>query len=289
MTCPKCGNFIRQGDILCSKCNYPVAMMSGEVSQNIQREPMHEVKEIKVPYIEPKEEVKSPMMPVAPPPNVSKVQNKNTYSNYGEGKKAITSFKFIFPIVVGIIAVILVACGVFAFIKLFVLEKKEQMELGQVTSYQIEFNDFLYELSDDLTYQKEKNKKTLYISDSLFTWEMSIQVIDSTYSSARSRKASLKSYFRSLNYQASEVVEAKYGSSTYLILEAKKNNKNYLLAVTKAGDSSKCFGISISNQKNEIDYTYLEKVSDILSNAKYQKDNTATENKIDFDFENALK
>lgn len=288
MTCPKCGNFIRQGDILCSKCNYPVAMMSGETSSS-EREPIQEIQQIKVAHIEPKEEIQSPMMPVKTPPIISKGNNKNTYSNYGEGKKAITSFKFIFPIVVGVIAVMLVASGVFAFIKLFVSEKKEQIELGQITAYQIEFNDFLYELSDDLTYHKENNKKTLYISDSNFTWEMSVQVIDATYSSVRSRKASLKSYFRSLNYEVSEIVEAKYGSSTYLILEAKKNNKNYLLAVTKAGDSSKCFGISIFNDKNDIDYTYLEKVSDILSNAKYQKDKATNENKIDFDFENALK
>ena len=169
-----------------------------------------------------------------------------------------------------------------------ITDKKNQDLQEQVIAYQIEFNNFLYEIPGEYTYQKESNTNTLYINDSNFSWEMSIQVMNSTYSSVRSRKASLKSYFQSLGYQVSEIEEVEYGS-TYLVLEAKKKNKNYLLAVTKAGDSSKCFGISISTKENMIDYTYLEKVSNILKNVKYKQSNKVQENKIDFNFTNALK
>lgn len=287
MNCPKCGNTIYQGDITCGKCNYPVAMMSGEVKKtNIVQSSPISTQEINVPYIEPIEAPKPFITP--PPPKPDMPKNKNTYSNYGEGKKAVTSLKFIFPILIGIIVLIFVLIGIFIFIKSLVSDKKSQELQEQITAYQVEFNNFLYEIPGNYTYQKESNTNTLYINDSNFSWEMSIQVINSTYSSVRSRKASLKSYFQSLGYQVSEIEEVEYGS-TYLALEAKKKNKNYLLAVTKAGDSSKCFGISISTTENMIDYTYLEKASNILKNTKYQQNNKEKENKIDFNFANALK
>jgi len=288
MTCPKCGNVIYKGDIFCSKCNYPIAMMSGLPQTNNQvQNNIPQPKEIQVGYIEPT--VMQPMITPPPQPstNLKKTTN-NKYSNYGEGKKAITSLKFIIPIIIGVLVLIFVVYGIFSFVKTIIEDKKGIQIQEEFSNYKLEFDSFVYELPGNLTYQKEQNKKTLYISDYDFTWEMSIQVINSNYSSVRSRKASIKSYFQSLGYVVGNVIEETYGSATYLILEAKKNNKNYLLAVTKAGNSSKCFGISIYNDDNIIDYTYLQTVSDILSTAKYQKNNN-NENKIDFDFNNALK
>lgn len=287
MTCPKCGNGIYKGDILCTNCNYPVAMMSGVSTPNINYQTAPQTNEIQVEYVE--QTTVKPMVQPPPQPKTSSLKNTNNkYSNYGESKKAITSLKFIIPIIIGLIALIFVGYGIFSFVRTIILDKKGQQLQENLSYYKIEFDDFMYEIPGDLTYQKEQNKKTLYISDYDIRWEMSIQVINATYSSARSRKASIKSYFQSIDYEVGNIIEEVHGSSTYLILEATKNNKNYLLAITKAGDSSKCFGISIINKDNIIDYAYLEKVSDILSNAKYQKSSNS-ENKIDFDFNNALK
>jgi hypothetical protein len=111
--------------------------------------------------------------------------------------------------------------------------------------------------------------------------------MSATYSSIRSSKASIKGYFQSLGYQVSDIIEETYGISTYLTMTAVKNKTNYIFAITKAGDSSKCFGISIENNTNTLDKTTLERISTVLSNAKYQ--GKTQEKTVEFNFQDAIK
>lgn len=291
MTCPNCGATIYPGDIACRQCRYPVAMMSGNVS--VKTTPV--VPEAKPPMIEEVGPVQVNATGTYSPKMATPVQkeqmprtNKNTFHNYGVGKQAITSPKFLIPIFIGVIVTFFVVYGAYSFFHMIYQGEKEKQADLNLSSYAIDFDKFTLELMGDMTYQKANSKKTLYIWDADGAYEASIQIISATYSSARSRKASLKSYFQSLGYTVSEIEEEKIGSATYLTMNATKNKKQYVLAVTKAGNSSMCFGISLLATDMNQSKQYLEYLSPVFSEAKYQN-KVSSDEKVEFDFSEALK
>ena len=75
MTCPKCGNGIYKGDILCTNCNYPVAMMSGVSTPNINYQTAPQTNEIQVEYVE--QTTVKPMVQPPPQPKTSSLKNTN--------------------------------------------------------------------------------------------------------------------------------------------------------------------------------------------------------------------
>ncbi len=279
MHCPKCGEVINNGDILCSKCGYPVAFMSGSnTSEN--RQAQVQVQD----YIEYKEPVpNSPVLAYkAPSPKQEKKEAKPTQEKYenGESKKAVFSLKFIVPVIIGTLVLVGILIGIFDIVKSKIKEAQELKTREEVKTYKLEFNNFMYEIPNEYSYQKNNTTATLFLSkDDL---SITIQTIDATFQSIKSSKASLKSYFQSKGYNVGEVKEINIKNSTYLTLDAKKKNKSYLLAVTKA-TQSKCFGVSIN--KDSIDE--LENISSIISSAEYQNKNT--EQNIDFDFKEVIK
>ena len=286
MYCPKCGAKINNGDILCENCKYPVAFMSGtpvkeEKTFNQEYVEYKPTTNIEIPPIEPTVHVKAPT--VEPP---KKINNKKIgYQNYGEAKQAIFSIKFLIPVIIGVIFLIFVIIGIFDIVKTKIKEKQELEQREEIKTYKLEFNNFIYEIPNEYSYQKNNTKSTLFLTKEDIT--ITIQVMDATFSSVKSSKASIKSYFQSKGYSVSKVEESVYDNTSYLVLDAKKGTKNYVLAVTKAGDSSKCFGVSITKTDEKIDETYLENISSILKNAKYQ--NKQTETDMDFDFKEVIK
>lgn len=283
MICPKCKNSILPGDVACRNCRYPVAMMSGMNVSNPTPPPIEPPKE-EVKKVEVKEV--TPFIPPLPKKEERVVKEKNNlYSNYGEAKKAITSMKFILPIIIGIIFLFLIGFGIVLTIRSITKERASNPTIEE--HYNIEYQDFIYELENDMTYYKDQISNTLYLQDK--DSNISIQIIDATYSSTRSRKASLKSYFQSLGYQVSEIKEENVQNTMYLTMEAKKKNKTYLFAITSTENTSKCFGVSILMKENLMAVEQLEKINPILKGAKYQKKTSPIKEKVDFQFKDALK
>ncbi len=287
MNCPNCGSPIKEGEIMCSTCRMPVALMSGTP---VSPSPI-------VPTtVEPTYDTKGtiPSMPYqeSAPIQTENVQEdlaSNQYKNYGEGKKAVTSLKFLVPILFGMILLVFVVFGIYMVIKTYIQDKKIDPKEEVISTYQIEFGEYMYTLSGDLTYSKDSSSHLFHIAPSDNTWSSSLQVIPTTYASARGQKAALKSYFQSTGYTVSEVEEQVYGDSSFLLLKATKGRKKYLLAVTKAGESPNCFGIVIERQDNEYGYDVLETLAKITTNVKYEKQTTSGKGQVDFDFTNALK
>lgn len=294
MNCPKCGYPIYQGDIACRSCHMPVMAMNSIPKEQAapKQEIKREVANIQTPYIEPTRVEPSyiPKDMIQPVPKVEhQKEQKEYFNNYGEGKKAITSIKFLLPILIGVIVLALVIYGTVAFISTLIDDNRIDPGRDEIVHYQIEFDNFLYTIPNEYIYQKEKSTQTLHISDSDSSWTSSIQVMDATYSSIRSRKASLKSYFQSIGYTVGEVFENTYGSTSFLTIEAKKDRNNYILAVSKAGDSSKSFGIVIKTNDNKINYGILELVSEITAKAEYQNSINSSDKVVDYDFSSIFK
>jgi uncharacterized Zn finger protein (UPF0148 family) len=295
MNCPKCGNPIYQGDVACRNCHLPIMAMNLSQEKTPISSIKEEVSKIETPYIEPthtetpyiqpdKQEMYMPNEPTK-----IKTEKKEEYTNYGEGKKAITSIKFLLPIFFGIIALGMVCYGIFTFISTIVEDKKERYEATNAISYQIEFNQFIYTIPSEYNYQKDTSSKTLTISDANHSWTASIQVIDATYSSMQSRKASLKSYFQSIGYTVGDVYEQTGNNTSYLLLDATKNKSTYLLVVCKAGDSTKSFGIVIDKISTIENEEILNNLDSILTTAEYQPNTQENSQTVDFDFTNILK
>lgn len=293
MNCPKCGYPIYQGDIACRSCHMPVMAMNSIPKEQAvpKQEIKREVATIQTPYIEPTRVepsyIPKDMIPTIPKVEKSK-EKKEHFNNYGEGQKAVTSIKFLLPILIGIIVLGLVAYGLVTFVSTLVDDNKINYDSTEIVHYQIEFDNFLYTIPNEYVYQKENSTQTLHISDNNSTWTASIQVMDSTYSSIRSRKASLKSYFQSIGYTVGEVYENTYGNTSFLTIEATKNKKNYILAVSKAGNSSKAFGMVIKTSDNEINYDILQLISEITTKVEYQN-KTTNDKTVDFDFSKIFK
>ena len=287
MNCPNCGTPIKEGEIMCSACRMPVALMSGNPTAPTPIAPSTSTST----YVDPASTVTS-MSSMEMPTYVEKDSEatlSNQYKNYGEGKKPVTSLKFILPILMGTLLLIFVLFGVYMVVKMYVQDRKSNPSESTLATYQVDFNGYIYTLSGDLTYSKDTASNVLHIDLSDNTWSSSLQIIESTYASARGRKNALKSYFQSLGYIASDVKEQKYGDGVFLLLEATKKQKKYLLAVTQAGDSSNCFGIVIEKQDNTYGYDLLETIAKITTNVKYERTNTTGKGNVDFDFTNVLK
>ena len=287
MNCPNCGSPIKEGEIMCPTCRMPVALMSGNpvvptpISPNIT-EPT---------YVDPATTVTS-MTTMEMPTYVEETKEataSNQYKNYGEGKKPVTSLKFIIPILLGMALLVFVIFGIYMVVNMYVQDKKSDPSMSTLSNYQVDFNGYIYTLSGDLTYSKDTALNLFHVAVSDNAWSSSFQVIASTYASATMRKSALKSYFQSLGYTVSDAKEQMHGGTSFLLFEAKKGQKKYLLAVTPAGDSSNCFGIVIETQDNVYGYDLLDKLARITTNVKYETPNTTEKGQVDFDFTNVLK
>ncbi len=286
MICPKCGSPCKLEDVVCPTCQIPIATMEKERDKSTFPFPTQEGE---ATYIDPNTSV--PYIPYQEIQTASEGTTKQNdmYSNYGEGKKAITSLKFLIPILIGIMMSIFVSFGVYNVVSMYFEDKKSSLKEEDLSSYQVEFNGFLYTLSGDFTYSKDFATSLLHLSTSDNLWNATLQVIDSDYSLIQTKKNFLKTYFQSQGYTIFLVQEETYGESDFITLQAKKADKNYLLAVTKAGSSSLSFGIVIEKEDNQFGYDVLSKIAVITRNAKYEKKEMTRKGSVDFDFTDALK
>lgn len=277
MNCPQCGSPISKSAVMCPICQMPVALMSGtKGNPEVITPPLNSTPSSVEPF----------MHPVIRPSNENREPVAEMYKNYGEGKKAITSLKFVLPIFIGILLSIGVAFGVYSVVKMYIQDNKIEPILEN-KSYQVEWNDFTYTLDSIYTYSKP-SPSLLEISTSENTWSVTLQIIPISYTSVQTKKNQLKSYFTSLGYTTGNVNESVYNGISFITLEATKGTKKTLLAVTKAGNSNLTFGLVLTKQKNTFGYDLLESLSMITTNAKYEKKETIKEN-LDFDFKEALK
>lgn len=286
MNCPNCGSPIKEGEIMCSTCRMPVALMSGNPVSPTPISPSIP----EATYVNPATTVSS--MAQQTPTYVEdtpEANASNQYKNYGEGKKPVTSLKFIIPILAGMFLLLFVLFGIYMVVKMYVQDQKNDPSKNTLSTYQVDFNGYIYTLSGDLTYSKDTASNLFHIALSDNSWSSSFQVIEATYASAKIRKNALKSYFQSLGYIVSDAEEEMYEGASFLLFDAKKGAKEYLLAVTPAGDSSNCFGIVIETQDHTYDYDLLETIAKITTNVKYERPNTTEKGKVDFDFTNVLR
>lgn len=286
MNCPNCGSPIKEGEIMCSTCRMPVALMSGNPVSPTPISPSMPA----ITSVDPTTTVSS-MSQQAPTyvENIPEANASNQYKNYGEGKKPVTSLKFMIPILVGMLLLLFVLFGIYMVVRMYVQDQKSDPSTSILSTYQVDFNGYIYTLSGDLTYSKDTASNLFHIALSDNSWSSSFQVIESTYANAKIRKSALKSYFQSLGYTVSDAEEEMYEGASFLLFDAKKGAKGYLLAVTQAGDSSNCFGIVIETQDNTYDYDLLETIAKITTNVKYERQNTIGKGQVDFDFTSVLE
>lgn len=286
MNCPNCGSIVKEGEIMCSTCRMPVALMSGSpVSPTPIAPSMPEAT-----FVDPATTVSS--MAQQTPTYVEEIPESSTndlYKNYGEGKKPVTSLKFILPIVLGMALFLFVLFGIYMVVKMYVQDQKSDPSTNTLSTYQVDFNGYIYTLSGDLTYHKDTASNLFHIALSDNSWSSSLQVIESTYANAKIKQNALKSYFQSLGYTVSNAEEEEYEGASFLLFEATKGAKNYLLAVTQAGDSPNCFGIVIETQDDTYDYELMEMIAKITTNVKYERTDTSGKEKLDFDFTKVLR
>lgn len=277
MNCPKCGSPIGKGDLACPVCNMPIALMQG--TQRVQ--------EVITPPLKNEPSSMEPYMhtPIVNPPVT---EREEIYKNYGEGKKAFTSFKFLIPIVIGIFMTIGVGFGVYYVAKLYITDQKENKEEESLTPYQVTFATFTYTLDGTYTYSKDTASNLFHLSTSDNNWNASLQVVEKSYASIVKQKNAIKSYFTKKGYTINNVNEQIYQGTPFLTMEATKSGKNYLLALTKAGDSSYTFGIVIETRENTFGYDLFDSLSTITSHAKYEKKETNKKEPLQFDFKEAV-
>ena len=278
MNCPKCSNPIGKGDVVCSVCNMPVALMRGTTKKA----------EVITPPLNKEPSYVDPYMHASITSKQTSVETEEVYQNYGEGKSAITSLKFLMPIFIGIVMMILVGYGIYSVARLYMGEQNGNKERENFSSYQVAFDEFIYTLDGRYTYSKDSLAHVFHLSTSENSWNISLQVVEMSYDKVKMRKDKIKSYFTKKGYTINNINEQFYQETPFLTMEAMKGEKKYLLALTKAGNSTYTFGIVIETQENTFGYSVFDFLPTITSSAKYEEKETIKKDALPFDFKEAI-
>lgn len=264
MNCKKCGAPILEGDQFCKGCG--AAVNEQNAQNNIESNP------------NTFNNVNQPMNMGQPMNNYN---NGTTYQPSYPTQQKNNSTKYI---LIGIGAVILIGIVILIFIltgkKGTVTNPNEDLNNGGTTvvnntsTYKVNFSNFTFNIPNDYVYTTKNNM--MLLSDSSGTWAAAVGVLDgASYSQLFINKNSIQKSLISNGYSSSAAVEKTLKGRSFITVETSKNNNNVLVAYSDAG-MNMIFGVEIYTVNNDYDYNVLEKVADILNDAKYN----ATSNSI---------
>lgn len=257
MNCKKCGAPILEGDQFCKGCG--AAVNEQNAQNNIESNP------------NTFNNANQPM---------NNYNNGTTYQPSYPTPQKNNSTKYI---LIGIGAVILIGIVILIFIltgkKETVTNPNENLNNGGTTvvnntsTYKVNFSNFTFNIPNDYVYTTQNNM--MLLSDNSGSWAVGITIIDGSYSQLFINKNSLQKTLKNGGYTSSAAVEKTIKGRSFITTEISKNGNNMLAAYSDAS-MNKIFTLVIYTVNNNYDYNVLEKVADILNNAKYN----ATSNSI---------
>lgn len=128
----------------------------------------------------------------------------------------------------------------------------------------VEFNDYVYSIPDNYTYEIDDDK--LIITD-LDSWAANIQIIDKKYSDILLIKNKIKSRLEDYGYAVNDVIEINHDSRNLLVVEIVGSNTRRMIFYTKL-DKYKTYAIEFVSNLDSIDYTIIDNIIPILNTVK---------------------
>lgn len=182
-------------------------------------------------------------------------------------------------ILVSVLALILIVVLGFIFVpKLLKNNNNEVVSSG----YKINFDEFTFNISDDLTYSINDNK--LAIADNNSTWKIEMAIVEASYNQLKENMSQLQNYFQKSGFVSKPAEIKNLGGVEYITVELASSGINFLGAYTKM-TASKTAWIVVYDQDNEFNYDILTKLSSIISNATFSEsiDNFQNDEILKFD------
>lgn len=193
----------------------------------------------------------------------------------------------IVPIVIGVVAVVIVALLIF-----FIGKGINNGDGGSIlgggndSGYKVNFNGFSFNIPTNLIY--ETSSDSLNITNQSGTWIAAIEVIDGmNYSQIQGNKGQLKSGFESIGFTTNNLAEKTYSGANFITIEATKGGVNYILGVSEA-NSMNLFGITTATENNNFDYSVVKTIAPILKSATYTGESANAKVKDDIKIKDAL-
>lgn len=262
MNCKKCGAPILEGDQFCKGCGAAVNEQNAQNNIESNQNNFNNVNQ---------------QMNMSQPMN--NYNNGTSYQpSYQPSQNNSTKY-----ILIGIGAVILIGLVILIFIltgkKETVTTPNENLNNGGTTvvnntsTYKVNFSNFTFNIPNDYIYTTQDN--VMLLTDSSGSWAVGITIIDGAYSKLLINKNSLQKNFEKDGYTSNAAVEKTIKGRAFITTEISKSGNNMLTAYSDAG-MNMIFTLVIYTTNNNYDYDILEKVADILNDAKYN----ATSNSI---------
>ena len=224
-------------------------------------------------------------------------QPMNNYNNnYGNNQNNNSARNIIF-IVAGVIVVIIIA--VIAVIAIMKFNGKNNNTdvpnsgnstnaptgtptTNVTSSYKVSFMKFTFTIPDTMDYEIDDD--TLFIGDLDGTWMIQLTIFSGNFSVLKGNRYAVQTGFLSEGVTASTPEVKTLGGHEYLTLELSTIGDRALGAYTQL-NSTNIAWILVTNQDNQIDYNILEKITPIITSAKYGNSTSNMESTHTFDID----
>jgi len=184
-------------------------------------------------------------------------------------------------VIILVSALVLILIVVLGFIFVPKLLKKDNDAIVS-EGYKINFDEFTFNISDDLTYSINDNK--LAIADKNITWRLEMVIVEASYNQLKENMSQLQNYFQKNGFMSKPAEIKNLDGVEYLTIELSSDGTNLLGAYTKM-TANKTAWVIAYDQDNEFNYDILTKLSSIISNATFSEsiDNFQNDEILKFD------
>lgn len=295
MNCKKCGFLLAENDQFCKNCgetvNSPINNMGAQSSVE-----QNNVGAFPQPNTVSAQPINNAQSSFVMNNNQPGTQNGNipVYNNQSTNKQS-NSGKYI---AIGLVAVVIIAAVVLTVSMLMnkkvgndgndVKDKGGSTTTTAASSYKVTFDDFVFEIPDNLIYQESDGQ--LAIGDEEGTWSAAILTLEGSFTTLLANKNQIQSNMINNGYTASAAVEKTLGGLKFITLEVLASGESTLVAYTKLNAMNIAI-ITMVNANNDFDYKLLEDLAPIIKSASYvggTQHNISSGIKIDTSFTSEL-
>ena len=251
MNCPNCGREITSNK--CPYCGYEQIVNNYTTQNNLNNQ--------NVETLQMNEQ--TPVETEAVTTNDTKVVNTNVQvesqiPNKGESPKhSIAPYLVVVPV---ILAIVVATTYYFTKMKL----DKPPVERKISTVY---LDGYTYKLPEPLRYSIEENR--LIITNKEKNYRLIILPTNNTYAQYKAKVKALQKLYTTQGYKVKKPQTKTFSKVEYLTMEMAKDGRNYLLTITE-GANANSYVIVIETGSNNIDYSILEDMTEVIESITYK-------------------
>ncbi|MBQ6477166.1 MAG: zinc ribbon domain-containing protein [Bacilli bacterium] len=255
MNCPNCGREITSNK--CPYCGYEQIVNNYTAQNNLNNQNAETLQMNEQTPVEKQETVPVNNTQVVENTQVEE-QTPNQVTNKVEPPKhSIAPYLVVVPV---ILAIVVATTYYFTKMKL----DKPPVERKISTVY---LDGYTYKLPEPLKYSIEENR--LIITNKEKNYRLIILPTNNTYAQYKAKVKALQKLYTTQGYKVKKPQTKTFSKVEYLTMEMAKDGRNYLLTITE-GANANSYVIVIETGSNNIDYSILEDMTEVIESISYK-------------------